>query len=99
MRIFTFIIICFLFFNKAYSVQITGTIYDNNKQPLPFVSIFIKGTTQGTTSNTEGRYQIDVAQGSITIVYKLIGYKQTEKNIYSISYKPTSGYIFTTRAL
>lgn len=79
MRIFTFIIICFLFFNKAYSVQITGTIYDNNKQPLPFVSIFIKGTTQGTTSNTEGRYQIDVAQGSITIVYKLIGYKQTEK--------------------
>ncbi|HNQ13030.1 MAG TPA: hypothetical protein PKH65_10540, partial [Bacteroidia bacterium] len=36
--------------------KIFGSIVDAEGQALPFTSIYIKGTTNGTTSNSEGNY-------------------------------------------
>ncbi|MDF2437285.1 MAG: hypothetical protein K0Q95_1661 [Bacteroidota bacterium] len=64
-----------LFAQKMFSYTINGKITDNRNEPVPFVNIYIKGTTRGTTSNIQGAYALELPPGKYEIVYKLIGYK------------------------
>ena len=60
------------------SVQVSGTISDaDGNSPLPGVSILVKGTTNGTFSDADGKYVIDVAKGS-TLIFSFIGYATEE---------------------
>ena len=44
-----------LFSITLYGQKITGTIKDSKtSNPLPFASIYLKGTTRGTTTNDQG---------------------------------------------
>jgi hypothetical protein len=67
--------------------QIYGTITDQNEEPLPFVSIYIKGSTQGTTSNIEGGYQLNLDNGQYEIVFQYVG-KETVTRTISITDLP-----------
>lgn len=51
--------------------RVTGT--DN--EPLAYVTIYIKGTTIGTSSAAEGNYSLTVPRGKHTLVAQMIGYK------------------------
>ncbi|MES2732334.1 MAG: SusC/RagA family TonB-linked outer membrane protein [Bacteroidota bacterium] len=63
-------------------------ISQSNSQPLPGVSISVKGTVRGMVTDMTGAYTIEVASGEI-LVFSFIGYntievsvgKQTEVNI------------------
>ncbi|WP_372794658.1 TonB-dependent receptor [Lutibacter sp.] len=74
----------FIFINaiafSQTSGSIRGTVYDKevNNEPLPFVNVFIKGTTTGTTTEFEGTYSMNVAPGTYTLVFSFIGYKTIE---------------------
>ncbi len=59
---------------------ITGTITDENKSPMPGVSILIKGTTAGTTTNADGKYSLDIPSGSDNPILSIsfIGYVTEE---------------------
>lgn len=57
---------------------IKGRVMDGKDQPLPFATVFIKGTTIGTTTNAAGQYQLDLPAGQYTVVCQYIGYKRTE---------------------
>ncbi len=46
-------------------------------QPLPGVSILVKGTTSGTITDRDGKYSIS-AGGNRTLVFSFIGYKTKE---------------------
>ncbi|MBC7919727.1 MAG: TonB-dependent receptor [Ferruginibacter sp.] len=55
--------------------SVTGTVTDAlSKEPLPGVSVRILGTTNGTTTNAEGKYNLEVAENA-TLVFSYIGYK------------------------
>jgi TonB-linked SusC/RagA family outer membrane protein len=58
--------------------RITGSITDENAQPLPGVSVLVKGTTSGTVSDSDGRYSIDVADPSAVLTFSFIGYVTQE---------------------
>ena len=58
--------------------QVSGTITDEGGQPLPGVSILEKGTTNGTTSDTDGRYVLNVAGPESTLVLSFIGFRGVE---------------------
>jgi hypothetical protein len=64
-----------LFSQEVVATRVSGKITDENNQPVPFASVYVKGTTHGTTSNIQGFYSIDLAPGSYEIVFKLIGYR------------------------
>src|SRR5688572_12003420 len=64
--------------------RITGTITDNNNQPMPGVNIIIRGTTQGTSSDTDGHYTISAEQGDV-LVFSFIGYTSVERTVDSKS--------------
>lgn len=79
-------ILCFLFslgcFPQALTAQSTevfGTITNAEGKPLGFANVYLKGTTQGTTSNEKGRYQLDVPEGKHTLVFQYTGYERKEK--------------------
>ena len=74
----------------AQKIEIRGKISDaSDGSPLPGVSILEKGTTNGTTSDLDGNYQLTVSSGAI-IAYSFIGYQNQEiatgnQNIINIS--------------
>ena len=59
-------------------ITVTGTVTDENGEPLPGLSIMIKGTTDGTVTNLEGEYSIEVEGPSTVLVFSFIGYISQE---------------------
>ena len=71
-----FILFAFLIFSISNFAQIKGTVTDEKGNPLPFVSIFEEGTYRGTTSNEQGKYQLQVKEiGKNRIVFQYLGFK------------------------
>lgn len=61
---------------------VTGTVRDENNAGLPGVSVVLKGTQRGTTTNTEGRFELTVPDmGSPVLVFSYVGYLSQEITI------------------
>lgn len=67
---------------QAQGITVSGTITDKGA-PLPGVSILVRGTTSGTTSDSDGRYTLAVPDNSTTLIFSFIGYKTQEIEIGS----------------
>ena len=59
---------------------IKGTIKDANGQPLPGVSVSIKGTSQGTQSDANGAFSIQANIGDV-LIFSYLGYIKQEVHI------------------
>jgi hypothetical protein len=53
--------------------QVSGTVTDENGAPLPGATVLVEETNQGTTTDFDGNYQINAAQGQ-TLVFSYVGY-------------------------
>jgi TonB-linked SusC/RagA family outer membrane protein len=62
----------------AQAFLVTGTITDETGMPVPGVNVLEKGTTNGTTSDTDGVYRIAVTDGNAILVFSFIGYSTQE---------------------
>lgn len=60
--------------------SVTGVVKDNGDDPLPGVSIQVKGTTRGTMTDINGKYTIQVNPEE-TLVFSYLGYRSQEKNV------------------
>lgn len=54
--------------------QVSGTVTDENGAPLPGATVLVEETNQGTTTDFDGNYQINAAQGQ-TLVFSYVGYE------------------------
>lgn len=70
-----------ILFSNNVAAQILGSVTDENGNPLPYVNIYVKSTTTGTTTNFNGEYSIKLEKGNYEIVYQYVGYSATNKNI------------------
>jgi TonB-linked SusC/RagA family outer membrane protein len=68
----------------AQVIAISGTVYDQARNPLPGVNILLKGTSQGTISDAEGRYSIQAPADGV-LVFSFIGFITQEEKIGSRS--------------
>ncbi|HEV7347353.1 TonB-dependent receptor [Telluribacter sp.] len=58
---------------------ITGRVTDvTNNDPLPGVSVLVKGTTIGTTTDSEGNYRLSAPGNASTLVFSYVGYLASE---------------------
>ncbi|PWG06552.1 alpha-2-macroglobulin family protein [Polaribacter aquimarinus] len=64
---------------KDFDGTITGTIEDESG-PLPGVSVLIKGTTYGTSTDFDGNYTIKIKKGDV-LVFSYLGFKTKEISI------------------
>lgn len=59
---------------------VSGEVRDVNGSLLVGVNIVEKGTSNGTTTDFDGRYTIDVAEGA-TLVFSYVGYQTRERAV------------------
>lgn len=64
--------------NTLQDIQINGRVTDEAKLPLPGVSVKIKGTNRGVTTDNEGRYSIQAPNENSVLVFSYIGYATAE---------------------
>lgn len=62
---------------------LSGYVLDkNSEERLPSVTIFVKGTAQGTSSRSDGTFTVkNIPEGKQTIVAQYVGYKPQEIDI------------------
>ncbi|GAB2693732.1 DUF5686 and carboxypeptidase regulatory-like domain-containing protein [Mucilaginibacter koreensis] len=65
----------------AQQVTLSGIVTTEGGKPVPFASIVIKGTSKGTSANSDGHYAFNIAPGNYELFYKAIGYKQVNRKI------------------
>ncbi|HKZ37911.1 MAG TPA: TonB-dependent receptor [Chryseolinea sp.] len=71
--------------DDRYDFTVTGRITDENQTPLPGVNVLEKGTTQGTTTDANGDYTVNVQDGNATLIFSFIGYKSQEIAVNNMS--------------
>jgi TonB-linked SusC/RagA family outer membrane protein len=60
-------------------ITLTGTVTDENNAALPGVSVVLKGTQKGTTTDAQGQFQLDIPEsGSPILVFSFVGYLSQE---------------------
>src|SRR5690606_24077740 len=59
---------------------VTGKVTNANGEPLVGVSITVKGTSLGTSSDAKGNYSIDVPSDG-TLVFSYVGFTTTEVKV------------------
>lgn len=64
----------------AQTKTISGTVTDDTNTPLPGVSVVVKNTTKGTTTDFDGNYTIDVTDEDI-LVFSYVGFATQEINV------------------
>jgi len=55
---------------------ITGLVTDLDENPLPFATVFVKGTSHGTATNPEGYFEIELENGEYDLVFQYVGFKK-----------------------
>src|SRR3989339_556012 len=91
MKIQSFAVLIVLLFNclisgaaepeKKTDSNIFGDVQSNGEH-IPFVSIYTKGTSIGTTTDASGHYtMINLPVGKHTLVAKTLGYKPAERTV------------------
>ena len=59
-----------------------GEVMDTEGNPLPGVTVLLKGTTTGTSTNTNGEFRFPATQTSKSVlVFSFIGMKSVEKDV------------------
>lgn len=80
-KLFFLFALMFLTFSQniwAQEQTVTGTVTDGeNGMPLPGVTVLQKGTRNGTSTDFDGKYSIDVPQDAV-LVFSMIGYGSQE---------------------
>ena len=81
-KIFSFLLLAFFWQSlSAQDLVVTGRVTSaDDGAPLPGVSVIVKGTMTGTSTDLDGNYSISVIKGQ-TLVYSSIGFADHEESI------------------
>lgn len=63
---------------EVMAQTVKGKVTDEKGAGLPGVSVLIKGTQRGTTTNAEGAFQLEVPETSSILVFSYVGYESKE---------------------
>ncbi|MBL6658338.1 MAG: TonB-dependent receptor [Flavobacteriales bacterium] len=82
MKIFTLLIVCccqLAVYSQNYTFS--GIVKTTNNKVLPFASVSIKGTTDGTSADENGVFTLDVNNKKVDLQVSSVGYKTYRKTI------------------
>ena len=77
-------LVLFTVSNLSFSqgITVSGSVSDENGA-LIGVNILVKGKVQGTISNRDGNYTLDVNETPLTLIFSIVGYKTQEIDVSS----------------
>ena len=56
---------------RAFSHNLSGTITDKEGNPIPYATIYITNLSLGTTTNDEGKFEVDIAPGTYVVKFQM----------------------------
>ncbi len=59
-------------------IEISGTITDENQDPLPGANVIVKGSTSGTVADLEGNFNLTVPNADAILIFSYTGYATQE---------------------
>jgi hypothetical protein len=65
----------------AQEKSVTGRVTDENSEALPGVNVIVKGTTIGTTTDSDGNFKISVPNGKTILQFSFIGFENKEADM------------------
>ena len=71
------------------NITVKGTVVDETGSPIPGVSVYVKGTTNGTISDIDGNFSLSCPSDA-TLVFSYVGYTTQE---IAVSNRPNLGTI------
>jgi len=63
---------------QQQQITVRGQVRDAQGNPLPGVTVVVKGTTQGTITDTEGRYSLSNVPGNAVLIFSFVGMQTVE---------------------
>ncbi|MGV3559589.1 SusC/RagA family TonB-linked outer membrane protein [Larkinella arboricola] len=63
---------------ESVDKAISGTVKSETGEGLPGVSVVVKNTTRGTTTDADGRFRLNVPDETTTLVFSFVGYQNQE---------------------
>jgi hypothetical protein len=76
-----FLLLTICITSSSFAGKITGTITNEKGEPLPYSSLNIKGSKEGTSANSQGVYFFQLSAGTYTIICRHVGYERKEQTI------------------
>jgi TonB-dependent starch-binding outer membrane protein SusC len=59
---------------QAQTREVTGTVFDESRQPLPGVTVVVKGTTRGAATDLDGKFRIGLQPGDQALSFSFVGF-------------------------
>ncbi|MBT4679036.1 MAG: TonB-dependent receptor, partial [Flavobacterium sp.] len=82
MKKITFFLFLFIsVLTNAQKFSVLGKIVNKNQEALPGATILVKETNQGTSSDLNGAFKLNLENGTYTIRISYVGFKTVEKSI------------------
>ena len=65
---------------EVKAIRVSGKVTNEKGEPLPGVSVKVKGSVVGTTTDAKGEYSLSVPDGA-TLIFSSVGYTLSEVNV------------------
>jgi Ca-activated chloride channel family protein len=81
LKVFTIMILTAIVIAFTGSLTITGHVTDESGNPLPGVTVSVKGTSNGTTTDNNGNFRIVASDQAKVLVFSFIGFQTLNEKI------------------
>lgn len=78
-KIFALVIILFPIAGHSQEVEVQGRVVNEAGKPIAGASVLIKGTPNGTVTNGEGNFKINLPHGKVILLFAFVEYKSFEQ--------------------
>ena len=78
---FCFLLFLILFNLGATGQLVSGKIVNEQNEPVPYATVFVPETREGSISNAHGDFRFQLAHGEYRFVIRSMGYVQTERTV------------------
>lgn len=88
-KLHTFLLFCLFFVTAqtfAQQREVTGKVLDEGGMPIPGVSVYVKDTTVGTTTDFDGEFSLTVSGENQVLVFSYVGFQQREITLQDQTY-------------
>jgi hypothetical protein len=75
------VIVFFSLHHGARATIVTGKVTDTASSAISYASVYVEGTTKGTTTNFSGVYALDLQPGNYSIIFRILGFKSTKRQV------------------
>ena len=71
-------LLCFSFIVVFAQTKVSGYVFDENNDPIPFTNVLFKGSTEGTITNEDGKFYLESNETWEILIVSFIGYELLE---------------------